>query len=151
VIECHLFRHLAFTEPKTAPLHHRIHHRKLQFPKMAPLCFCISGCELPWTKEPGLHKRPWPGSPSHSAFHDLRPLPSAPRTSSQDFYRPHHPRPSHLLIALSLPSSLTPSQRRSPSFFACYRRRPLCRPPTTAGAVRRFRLALHKTGPPQDR
>jgi hypothetical protein len=82
-------------------------------PKMAPLHFCTSGSEMPLTEEPGLYKRPCPRSPSHSVSTTntlsgalcLRPLPSASRTSSLDYYRPHHPRPSHLLAVLPLPSS----------------------------------------------
>jgi hypothetical protein len=109
-----------FTQPEnglpTPPLpfpYTGCHQTASYSPKMAPLHFCTSGSEMPLTEEPGLYKRPCPSSPSHSVSTTntlsgalcLRPLPSASRTSSLDCYRPHHPRPSHLLAVLSLPSS----------------------------------------------
>ena len=100
------------------------------------------------TEEPGLYKRPCPRSPSHSVSTTntlsgalcLRPLPSASRTSSLDCYRPHHPRLSHLLAVLPLPSS--------PAAVAG---RCVTRQPRAVRPVRHFRLTLHKTDLPQDR
>jgi hypothetical protein len=79
-------------------------------PKMTPLHFCTSGSEMPSTEEPGLYKRPCPRSPLYSVSITntlsgtlyLRPLPSASGTSSLDYYRPHHPRPSHTILPLPL-------------------------------------------------
>ena len=115
---------------------------------MAPLHFCTSGSEMPLTEEPGLYKRLCPRSPSHSVSTTntlsgalcLRPLPSASRTSSRDCYRPHHPRPSHLLAVLPLPS-----------LPAAVAGRCVTRQPRAVGPGRYFRLTLHKTDPPQDR
>jgi hypothetical protein len=132
-----------FTQPKTAPLpspplsiYWLSPNRKLQS-KMAPLRFCTSGSEMPLTEEPGLYQRPCPRSPSHSVSTTntlsgalcLRPLPSASRTGSRDCYHPHHPRPSHLLAVLPLPSS--------PAAVAG---RCVARQPRTVGAVRYFRF-----------
>ena len=131
VIECHLFWRLAFFYPSQIS----------RSPK-APLHFRTSGSEMPLTDEPGLYKRPYPRSPSHSVSTTntlsgalcLRPLPSASRTSSQDCYRPH------LLAVPPLPSS--------PAAVAG---RCVTRQPRAVGPVRHFRLTLHKTDPPQDR
>jgi hypothetical protein len=126
-------------------------------PKMAPLHFCTSGNEMPLTEEPGLRKvsgtfswseRPCSRSPSHSVSTTntlsgalcSRPLPSASRTSSRDCYRPHYPRPSHLLAVFPLLSS--------PAAVAG---RCVTRQPRAVGPVRHFRLTFHKTDPPQDR
>jgi hypothetical protein len=117
-------------------------------PKMGPLHFCTSGSEKPLTEEPSLYKRPCPPPLSHSVSTAntlsgalcLRPLPSASRTSSQDCYRPYHPRPSHLLAVLPLPSSPAAVAGRCAT-----------RQSRAVGPVRHFRLTLHKTDPPQNR
>ena len=128
--------------PHPSPFHIPVVTKPQYGPKMAPLHFCTSGSEMPLTEEPGLYKRPCPRSPLPSVSTTntlsgalcLRHLPSTSRTSSLDCYRPHHPRPSHLLAVLPLPSS--------PAAVAG---RCVTRQPRAVGPVRHFRVTLHSS------
>jgi hypothetical protein len=125
----------------------RIYGRDEHGATVLGLTVCGNGTavDMPLTEEPGLYKRPCPRSPSHSVSTTntmsgalcLRPLPPASRTSSQDCYRPHYPRPLHLLAILPLPSS--------PATVAS---RCVIRQPRAVGPIRYFRLTLYKTDPP---
>jgi hypothetical protein len=69
-----------FTQPENGlptpplPLPYTGCHQTASYsPKMAPLHFCTSGSEMPLTEEPGLYKRPCPGSPEDLSYTPIMP------------------------------------------------------------------------------